>query len=224
MRVTGRPAAIGNRALPSIIGPASALFRPQKSQRVGEIEDELASVVVKVQTPHATRETEAQSSCEEASFSTLFFVHGRHPASLRPSFDNASLLGVWTESLDVRRGRIHAHSLAWKPVLIRRHLADTPIGISLAGRTDHSIRGHEDGHVNKAKRKRKWVRREPISKALRDTIHNQGLTAYATAKQAGVSVDAVQRFLNAERGLNLATVDKLADALDLTLCPNESAN
>jgi hypothetical protein len=36
-----------------------------------------------------------------------------------------------------------------------------------------------------------------------------------------VSVDAVQRFLKNERGLNLATVDKLAVALNLTLCPDE---
>jgi transcriptional regulator with XRE-family HTH domain len=62
----------------------------------------------------------------------------------------------------------------------------------------------------------------PVSQALRDTIRERGLTAYSTAKQAGVSVDAVQRFLNAERGLNLATVDKLADALDLTLCQEDT--
>jgi plasmid maintenance system antidote protein VapI len=61
----------------------------------------------------------------------------------------------------------------------------------------------------------------PVSRALRDTISERGLTAYAAAKQAGVSVDAVQRFLNEQRGLNLATVDKLADALGLTLCPSE---
>jgi plasmid maintenance system antidote protein VapI len=56
---------------------------------------------------------------------------------------------------------------------------------------------------------------------LRQTIRQRELTAYAAAKQAGVSVDAVQRFMNAERGLTLTTVDKLADALDLTLCPEE---
>ena len=61
----------------------------------------------------------------------------------------------------------------------------------------------------------------PVSRALRDTISERGLTDYAAAKQAGVSVDAVQRFLNEERGLNLTTVDKLADALGLTLCPND---
>ena len=61
----------------------------------------------------------------------------------------------------------------------------------------------------------------PVSRALRATISERGLTAYAAAKQAGVSVDAVQRFLKEQRGLTLATVDKLADALGLTLCPSD---
>lgn len=73
--------------------------------------------------------------------------------------------------------------------------------------------------MSKAKKRR--ARRQPISRALRKTIRERDLTAYATAKEAGVSVDAVQRFMNAERGLTLATVDKLADALDLTLCPDD---
>ncbi len=67
------------------------------------------------------------------------------------------------------------------------------------------------------------ARNAPISRALRKTIRDRDLTAYAAAKQAGVSVDAVQRFMNSQRGLNLATVDKLADALDLTLCPDKPA-
>jgi plasmid maintenance system antidote protein VapI len=66
------------------------------------------------------------------------------------------------------------------------------------------------------------AQKDPISKALRATIRDRELTAYATAKHAGVSVDAVQRFLKKERGLTLATADKLANALDLTLCPDES--
>jgi plasmid maintenance system antidote protein VapI len=62
----------------------------------------------------------------------------------------------------------------------------------------------------------------PVSKGLREAIHERGLTAYAAAKRSGVSVDAVQRFLKEERGLTLSTVDKLADALGLTLCPDDS--
>lgn len=61
-----------------------------------------------------------------------------------------------------------------------------------------------------------------VSEALRDAINERGLTAYAAAKRAGVSVDAIQRFLKEQRGLTLSTVDKLADSLGLTLCPNES--
>ncbi len=60
-----------------------------------------------------------------------------------------------------------------------------------------------------------------ISRPLRRAIQKQGLTAYAAAKQAGVSVDAVRRFLNAERGLSLTTADRLATALKLTLCPDD---
>jgi hypothetical protein len=71
-------------------------------------------------------------------------------------------------------------------------------------------------------KKMRKPRKEPISKALRQTIRERELTAYKMAKKASVSVDAVQRFLNAERGLTLATADKLADALELTLCPDDS--
>jgi plasmid maintenance system antidote protein VapI len=71
------------------------------------------------------------------------------------------------------------------------------------------------------KGKSRRPRKVTVSGVLRRTIRKRKLTAYAAAKQAGVSVDAVQRFINAQRGLNLATVDKLADALDLTLCPDD---
>jgi plasmid maintenance system antidote protein VapI len=71
------------------------------------------------------------------------------------------------------------------------------------------------------KTKKKTAQRAPVSRALRNAIHERRLTAYAAAKSSGVSVDAVQRFLNEERGLTLATVDKLADALNLTLCPED---
>ena len=72
-------------------------------------------------------------------------------------------------------------------------------------------------------KKKSRATKAPISRALRNTIRERGLTAYAAAKQAGVSVDAVQRFLNHQRGLTLATVDKLTSALELTLCPDERA-
>jgi plasmid maintenance system antidote protein VapI len=67
-------------------------------------------------------------------------------------------------------------------------------------------------------KKGKRSQSQTVSEALRDAITERGLTAYAAAKQSGVSVDAIQRFLNAQRGLTLSTVDKLADSLGLTLC------
>lgn len=70
----------------------------------------------------------------------------------------------------------------------------------------------------KEKDDRQTVGITPISRPLREAIRESGLTAYGAAKRAGVSVDAVQRFLNDERGLTLATADKIANALDLTLC------
>ena len=73
-----------------------------------------------------------------------------------------------------------------------------------------------------SKRGKKARSKVPVSRALRDAINDRSLTAYAAAKQAGVSVDAVQRFLNAERGLSLTTVDKLAHSLELTLCPDDA--
>jgi transcriptional regulator with XRE-family HTH domain len=68
------------------------------------------------------------------------------------------------------------------------------------------------------KKRRRASANDKVSSVLRQTIRDRRLTAYAIAKQAGVSVDAVQRFLNDERGLNLDTVDQIADALHLTLC------
>jgi plasmid maintenance system antidote protein VapI len=76
--------------------------------------------------------------------------------------------------------------------------------------------------MGKAKRSRS--RSEPISQTLRKTIRERDLTAYAAAKRAGVSVDAVQRFMSAKRGLTLATADKLAEVLELTLCPDDPSS
>jgi len=64
--------------------------------------------------------------------------------------------------------------------------------------------------------------KKPVSTVLREIIRKRGLTAYTTAKRAGVSVDAVQRFMKDERGLMLGTVDKIAGSLDLKLCEDTS--
>jgi plasmid maintenance system antidote protein VapI len=57
----------------------------------------------------------------------------------------------------------------------------------------------------------------PVGDVLRSVIEERGLTAYRIAEDAGVSVDAIQRFLKRERGLSLATVDALAHYLGLAL-------
>ena len=66
--------------------------------------------------------------------------------------------------------------------------------------------------------KKKAAHKNPVSRVLRETIQKRGLTAYGAAKRAGVSIDAVQRFMKDQRGLTLGTVDKIAHSLDLTLC------
>ena len=63
-----------------------------------------------------------------------------------------------------------------------------------------------------------------LSEALKSRIKGRGLTAYAVAKMAEVRPHVVQRFLNGERGLTLATADKLALVLGLELIPREPRN
>lgn len=63
-----------------------------------------------------------------------------------------------------------------------------------------------------------------LSEALKSRIKGRGLTAYAVAKMAEVRPHVVQRFLNGERGLTLATADKLALVLGLELIPREHRN
>jgi transcriptional regulator with XRE-family HTH domain len=62
-----------------------------------------------------------------------------------------------------------------------------------------------------------------ISQVIRDAIKRRGLTAYAVAKQTGVSVDPIQRFLNGERGLRLSTVERIASVLGLLLIDGQES-
>ncbi len=68
---------------------------------------------------------------------------------------------------------------------------------------------------------RAWIREgAPMATAsdtLKEIIRARGITAYSLAKMSGASVDAIQRFLNGERGLSTQTFDKLAEALGLAL-------
>lgn len=78
--------------------------------------------------------------------------------------------------------------------------------------------------MSKSKKKKSPPKGGPVSRSLEKKIRERGLTAYSAAKQAGVSVDAVQRFMNDERGLSLKTIDKIAESLDLTLCDDDSGS
>jgi transcriptional regulator with XRE-family HTH domain len=57
----------------------------------------------------------------------------------------------------------------------------------------------------------------PFSEQLRRAIEASGASRYVIARSAGISDSALSRFLSGERGLNLATLDKLADALGLEI-------
>jgi plasmid maintenance system antidote protein VapI len=56
-----------------------------------------------------------------------------------------------------------------------------------------------------------------LEEAIRNRIRALNLTPYRVGKMTGVDASVIQRFLNGERGLTLATSDKLCQALDLTL-------
>ncbi len=56
-----------------------------------------------------------------------------------------------------------------------------------------------------------------LSEALRDALRASDKSMYQIAQDAGVSQIVVSRFLSGERDIRMATADKLADALGLTL-------
>jgi transcriptional regulator with XRE-family HTH domain len=58
---------------------------------------------------------------------------------------------------------------------------------------------------------------ESLEDVIKARIKTLGLSAYAVGKQSGINAVVIQRFLNGERGINLATADKLCQALDLVL-------
>jgi DNA-binding phage protein len=56
-----------------------------------------------------------------------------------------------------------------------------------------------------------------LSQALRDALRASNKSMYQIAQDAGVSQIVVSRFLSGERDIRMATADKLAEALGLTL-------
>lgn len=81
--------------------------------------------------------------------------------------------------------------------------------------------------ATKASQSRETIKSRPVdptslTDVLRRAIvdYKEG-TASVIARDAGVSVDAVQRFLDGERGLTLETSDKIARAMGYRLVPVE---
>ena len=56
-----------------------------------------------------------------------------------------------------------------------------------------------------------------VSEALRKSIRDSGKSVYQIAKEADVSPIVISRFLSGERDIRLATADKVAEALELTV-------
>lgn len=67
------------------------------------------------------------------------------------------------------------------------------------------------------KKRRSAEARTTVSGQLREVVRARGLSAFAVAKAADVSPSVVTRFVNGERGMNTATLDRVADALGLEL-------
>jgi transcriptional regulator with XRE-family HTH domain len=67
------------------------------------------------------------------------------------------------------------------------------------------------------KKRRSAVGLGGISGQLREIITRRGLTAYSIAVDAGLEPSIVSRFLAHERGLTLASLDAIAEALGLRL-------
>jgi len=56
-----------------------------------------------------------------------------------------------------------------------------------------------------------------LSEALRAAIRKSGKTVYQIGKEADVAPIVIARFLSGERDIRMATADRLADVLGLTL-------
>jgi len=61
-----------------------------------------------------------------------------------------------------------------------------------------------------------------LSQALKDALRTSSKSMYQVAQDAGVSQIVVSRFLSGERDIRMATADKLADALGLSLAPTSA--
>jgi transcriptional regulator with XRE-family HTH domain len=58
-----------------------------------------------------------------------------------------------------------------------------------------------------------------VSERLRAAIEDVGVSRYRLAKETGVAESVLSRFVRRQRGLDLASVDRLATYLELDLLP-----
>jgi DNA-binding phage protein len=64
---------------------------------------------------------------------------------------------------------------------------------------------------------------QTLSETILAIMQARGITPYALGKAAGVNATVIQRFVNGERGLTLATADKVVKALGLILVEKPEA-
>lgn len=62
---------------------------------------------------------------------------------------------------------------------------------------------------------------EPFSDQLRRAIRDCGMTRYAIAVRTGIDQASLSKFMTGERGLSLAAIDKLMDAMGLEIRPRK---
>jgi plasmid maintenance system antidote protein VapI len=71
---------------------------------------------------------------------------------------------------------------------------------------------------------KKKTKPSTVTETVRDTIVARSLTAYRVSQTIGTRPHVVQRFLNRERDLRGATLDKIAEALGLALIETETGH
>ena len=60
-------------------------------------------------------------------------------------------------------------------------------------------------------------KRLKLSDQIRQAVETCGMTRYAISQETGIDQATLSRFVSGERGLSLATLDRLADFLDLNI-------
>lgn len=60
-------------------------------------------------------------------------------------------------------------------------------------------------------------KRVSLSNQVRKAVEECGMSRYAISKATGIGQAALSRFVSGERGMELATLDRLADFLDLNI-------